>query len=80
MLVYEEAGRGYMKFDLKAQKEQCRFVKGQEYLMNQFVFNEAQKKAFRETQESMGASVENSHLLAALVERAKKMNKCDIIQ
>ena len=23
MLVYEEAGRGYMKFDLKAQKEKC---------------------------------------------------------
>lgn len=28
----------------------------------------------------MGASVENSHLLAALVERTRKLNKCDIIQ
>jgi hypothetical protein len=80
MLVYEEAGRGYMKFDLKAQKEKCQFVKSQEYLMNQFVFNEAQKRAFKETQESMGASVENSHLLAALVERTRNLNKCDIIQ
>ena len=48
--------------------------------MNKFVFNEAQKKAFRETQQNMGASIENSHLLAALVERAKNLNKCDIIQ
>lgn len=40
MLVYEEAGHAYMKFDLKAQKEKCQFVKSQEYLMNQFVFNE----------------------------------------
>ena len=44
------------------------------------MFNEAQRKAFSETQESMGASVENSHLLAALVERTRKLNKCDIIQ
>jgi 2-polyprenyl-6-methoxyphenol hydroxylase-like FAD-dependent oxidoreductase len=28
----------------------------------------------------MGASVENNHILAALVERAKNLNKCDIIQ
>jgi 2-polyprenyl-6-methoxyphenol hydroxylase-like FAD-dependent oxidoreductase len=28
----------------------------------------------------MGASIENSHLLAALVERTRKLNKCDIIQ
>lgn len=48
--------------------------------MNQYIFNDAQRKAFKETQESMGASVENSHLLAALVERARNLNKCDIIQ
>lgn len=47
--------------------------------MNQFVFNDAYRKAFKETQESMGASVENSHLLAALVERARNLNNCDII-
>jgi hypothetical protein len=46
MLVYEELGHGYMRFDLQAQKEKCQFVKTQEYLMNQFVFNEDQKRAF----------------------------------
>jgi 2-octaprenyl-6-methoxyphenol hydroxylase len=48
--------------------------------MNNFIFNESQKKAFKETQESMGASVENNHLLAGLVERTRALNKCDIIQ
>ena len=28
----------------------------------------------------MGSSVENNHLLAALVERARNLDKCDIIQ
>ena len=28
----------------------------------------------------MGASVENNHILAALVDRTKSLNKCDIIQ
>jgi len=27
----------------------------------------------------MGSSVENNHLLASLVERARNLNKCDII-
>jgi 2-octaprenyl-6-methoxyphenol hydroxylase len=28
----------------------------------------------------MGASIENNHLLAALIERAQQLKKCDIIQ
>jgi len=28
----------------------------------------------------MGASIENNHLLAALINRAKTLDKCDIIQ
>lgn len=47
--------------------------------MKNFLFNESQKKAFEETQTSMGASIENNHLLAALLERTNKMSKCDII-
>lgn len=29
---------------------------------------------------SMGSSIENNHLLAALINRAKTLDKCDIIQ
>jgi hypothetical protein len=28
----------------------------------------------------MGASIENNHLLASLIERTKEIGKCDIIQ
>lgn len=35
---------------------------------------------FEETQVSMGASIENNHLLAALLEKTQSLNKCDIIQ
>lgn len=28
----------------------------------------------------MGSSIENNHLLAALIERARNLDKCDIIQ
>lgn len=80
MLVYEELGHAYMHFDLHAQKEKCRFVQAQEYLMNNFIFSPAQKRAFSQTQENMGASVENNHILAALVEKARQLKKCDIIQ
>ena len=80
MLVYEEVGNGYMHFDLHEQKEKCQIVKAQEYFMNNFIFSADQKRAFSETQENMGASVENSHILAALVDRAKQLQKCDIIQ
>jgi hypothetical protein len=47
--------------------------------MNNMIFNADQKRAFSQTQENMGASVENNHILAALVERAKQLQKCDII-
>jgi ubiquinone biosynthesis monooxygenase Coq6 len=47
--------------------------------MNNFIFSADQKRAFSETQENMGASVENNHILAALVDRAKQLQKCDII-
>lgn len=49
MLVYEEVGRGFMKFDHRAQKEKCQFVKAQEYIMKNFIFNEHQRQAFEET-------------------------------
>lgn len=45
MLVYEEVGKSYMKFDLNYQKN-CTFVKTQEYILNNFIFNEKQKKAY----------------------------------
>lgn len=48
--------------------------------MKNFIFNEEQKKAFEETQVSMGSSIENNHLLAALIERNRELKKCDIIQ
>lgn len=69
-----------MKFDQKLQREECYAVKTQEYLMKQVLFNEGQRRAFEETQASMGASIENNHLLAALVERARGLEKTETIQ
>lgn len=40
MLVYEEVGHGFMRFDLEKQKQESQLVKAQEYLMKQFIFNE----------------------------------------
>jgi 2-polyprenyl-6-methoxyphenol hydroxylase-like FAD-dependent oxidoreductase len=48
--------------------------------MKSVLFSEQHKRAFEETQVSMGASVENSHLLAALIERTRNLEKTDIIQ
>ena len=48
--------------------------------MKRFIFSDEQKKAFEQTQVIMGASVENNHLLAGLIDRAKALDKCDIIQ
>ena len=48
--------------------------------MKNFVFNEHQRHAFEETQVSMGSSVENNHLLAALIERLNVQGGCEIIQ
>lgn len=48
--------------------------------MNNFFFNDNQKQVFKETQQNMGASIENNHLLAALLERIKQQGKVDLIQ
>ncbi|TNV79571.1 hypothetical protein FGO68_gene8160 [Halteria grandinella] len=80
MLVYEEIGHGFMRFDIDRQRSESRLIKAQEELLKRFVFDEEHKRAFEATQVSMGASVENNHLLAALINRAKTMDKCDIIQ
>jgi 2-polyprenyl-6-methoxyphenol hydroxylase-like FAD-dependent oxidoreductase len=80
MLVYEEIGHGFMRFDIDKQRSESNLIKTQEEFLKKFVFNEEQKRAFEATQVSMGASIENNHLLAALINRAKTLDKCDIIQ
>lgn len=80
MLVYEEIGHGFMRFDIEKQRNESKLIKTQEELLKRFVFNEEHKKAFEATQVSMGASIENNHLLAALINRVKTLDKCDIIQ
>lgn len=44
------------------------------------VFGVERKDAIEETSLYMGASIENNHLLASLLERIKDIGKCDIIQ
>ncbi|CDW77713.1 ubiquinone biosynthesis monooxygenase coq6-like [Stylonychia lemnae] len=79
MLVYEEMGNAYMRFGSQ-NRQQSSMIQFQEYLMKNLLFNEEQRQVFEESQSHMGASVENNHLLAGLVERTQELNKCQILQ
>eukprot|EP00347_Sterkiella_histriomuscorum_P011785 403371105 len=80
MLVYEEMGNSYMKFGVK-NRQQSALIQLQESLMKSLLFkSEHSQQVFEESQSHMGASIENNHLLAGLVERCNESQKVQIIQ
>ena len=59
MLVYEEAGGSYMRFNNKQHRQDSPLVKLQEMFLNTFVFDEHRKDVQEEYMQQMGASIEN---------------------
>ena len=72
MLVYEQAGSAYMRFNNQMQS-QSYLVQTQKYLTSIL------KGAAKESEQYMGASIENQHLQAALLERIRQTNKAQVI-
>ena len=77
MLVYEQAGNAYMHFDPTA-KSRSKLVQLQDELVNRFA-DENTKDKIEEQKTSMGASIENAHLQAALLEKVNQSGKVDIV-
>ena len=46
----------------------------------QNIFGVERKESVEETSLYMGASIENNHLLAGLIERVNELEKCEIIR
>ena len=49
MLVYEETGHGFMRFDIEKQRSESKLIQAQEGLLKKYVFNEEHKRAFEAT-------------------------------
>lgn len=62
MLVYEQVGQSYMRFNNAKHKQSSKLVQLQEQAMSTFLFDTQSQTAFNETQENMGASIETQHL------------------
>ena len=67
MLVYEEAGNSYMRFNNSKHRQTSPFVQIQEALINKFFFDDHRRDIQEEYLTQMGASIENQHLLAGLL-------------
>lgn len=79
MLVYEGAGNSYMRFNNQKHRQSSPLVMLQEALMKTFVFDDHRRDVHEEYQTQMGASIENQHLLAGLLEKIAKSETCEIV-
>ena len=79
MLVYEQTGGSYMRFNNQIHRQDSPLVKLQELFMNQFMFDNDRKEVQQDYMQQMGASIENQHLLAGLLEQLNKSGKCEIV-
>jgi len=80
MLVYEQAGESYFRINSKTNREQSPLVKLQETLLNTFVFDDERKNVYEEYQAQMGASIENQHLLAGILNQLHEQDTTEIIK
>lgn len=79
MLVYEQAGSAYMRFNSKKPSEQSMLVRLQDSLL-QLALSSDKLDQLEEAKISMGASIENLHLQAGLLEQMRKLGKTELIQ
>ena len=68
-----------MRFNNQKHSERSVLVQMEQQLINA-LFNDDQRDKFIESQVQLGASIENQHLQAALVDRLSSSNKTEIVQ
>jgi len=79
MLVYEQAGSAYMRFNCKQPAMGTSLLVRLQEQAQALMCSPEKLDQLEEARTSMGASIENLHLQAALLSRMKHLNKCSLI-